>query len=94
MGATDAPQLSVDVYLSVARLYVKKGGLDEAAAILVFLLKNHAALPQLPGSLLNLAKAYLQQGITGKAGKCLNILCKKYPDTPEHRIAVSMLESL
>ena len=94
MGATDAPQLSVEIHFSVSGLSIKKGGLDEAAAILVFMLKNHSALPQLPGSLLNLAKAYLQQGITGKAGKCLNILCKKYPDTPEHRIAVSMLENL
>jgi membrane associated rhomboid family serine protease len=93
MSATDAPQLSVEIYVSVTGHYVKKGELDEAAAILVFLLKNHAALPQLPGGLLNLARAYLQQGITGKADKCLNILCKKYPDTPEHRIALSMLKS-
>jgi tetratricopeptide (TPR) repeat protein len=94
MGAIVTPQLSVEIHFSVIGLYIRKGELDEAAATLIFLLKNHATLPQLPGGLLKLAKAYLQQGITGKAGKCLNILCKKYPDTPEHRIAIAMLESL
>ena len=89
--AAGRPRLSVDNYATIMRLLLKNGELEESAAILSYLLKNHATLPQLPGSLLNLARAYHKQGIGNNARKCLQVLCKRYPDSTEHRIATSLL---
>jgi membrane associated rhomboid family serine protease len=88
---TGRPELSPENYATLLRLLLKNGQLEESAAILSYLLKNHAAMPQLPGILLNLAKAYHRQGTAGNARKCLQVLCKRYPDTTEYRIADSLL---
>jgi hypothetical protein len=85
------PRLSIDNYATLLRLLLKNGELEESAAILSHLLKNHATLPQLPGSLLHLARAYHRQGILDKARTCLQVLCKRYPDTTEYQIATFLL---
>lgn len=90
-NVTGRPQLSVENYVSILRLLLKNGALEETAEILSFLLQNHGNMPQLPGSLLNLARAYHEQGIVNKARKCLQVLCKRYPDSTEYRIASSLL---
>jgi len=84
------PRLSRENYATLLRLLLKNGELEESAAILSYLLKNHAAMPQLPGSLLNLARAYHKQGIFNNARKCLQVLGKRYPDSTEYRIATSL----
>jgi membrane associated rhomboid family serine protease len=85
------PALSPESYATLLRMLLKNGELEESAAIVSYLLKNHALLPQLPASLLNLAKAYHKQGSAGNARKCLQVLCKRYPDCTEYRIADSLL---
>ncbi len=83
-------RLSVETNLSINRILLKKGLLPEAAAITTFLLKKHTGLPQLPGCLLNLGKAYQHHGAFANSAKCLQLLCKIYPDSPECEAAGSM----
>jgi tetratricopeptide (TPR) repeat protein len=83
-------KLSVETNLSINRILLKKGMLPEAAAITTFLLKKHTGLPQLPGCLLNLGKAYQHHGAFANSAKCLQLLCKIYPDSPECETAGSM----
>jgi tetratricopeptide (TPR) repeat protein len=84
-------KLSVETCLSLNRIFLKRGLLPEAAAILTMLLKNHSSLPQLPACLLNLGKAYQRQGAFANSAKCLQLLCKRYPDAPEIEAAGAMM---
>ena len=78
--------------MSVNRILLKKGLLQEAATILTFLLKNHDTIQQIPGCLLNLAKAYQRQGGLANSRKCLQLICSKYPTSPEFEMASSILQ--
>ncbi len=89
--AATQPGLSADIYMHIMGSLLKKGELEEAATILAYLLKSHAGFPQIPGSLLTLAKAYHKKGVIPKASRCLQVLCRKYPDSNEYRIANSLL---
>lgn len=86
------PSLGVEATLSVNRILLKKGLLQEAATILTFLLKNHASIQQVPGCLLNLAKAYQRQGGLANARKCLQLICSRYPASPEFEPASNILQ--
>ena len=89
--AKPAPKLSVETSLSINRILLKKGCLPEAATILSFVLKTHGNLPQLAGCLLNLGKAYHRHGAAANGTKCLQLLCKRYPDSPECAAAGNLL---
>jgi membrane associated rhomboid family serine protease len=88
-----SPLLSANSSLAINRILLKKGYLKESAAIIGFLLKKHPHLPELPVSLLNLAKGYLRlDGGLANAGKCLQLICKHYPNSPESVPARAILE--
>lgn len=89
-----APKLSVESLLSLNSILLKKGLLPEAAAIITQLLKGHGSLQQLPTCLLNLGQAYKRQGAFTNATKCLQLLCKRYPDTAESEQASSLMRQL
>ncbi len=86
------PRLSVEANLSVNRILLKKGHLQEAAAVVTFLLKNHPAIQQVPGCLLNLAKAYHRKGGMANSRKCLQLICSRYPSSPEYETASAIIQ--
>ncbi|MEJ2032879.1 MAG: rhomboid family intramembrane serine protease [Deltaproteobacteria bacterium] len=87
-----SPRLTPDLYAQLGINFAHNGQLDEAARILTLLLKKSPGTSLVPTGLFTLARAYLKNSMTEKGRKCLNILCKRYPDSPEGRTALRMLQ--
>lgn len=64
---------------------------DKSRAILTSLIKNRVNLPGISTALLKLAEAYRSKGNSDNWKKCLQIISKRYPDTPEAQLAKKML---
>ena len=91
-GISKRPGLSLDLLFSIASIFTVHGYLPEAENIMAVLLRNYPNLQKVPTGILNLARAYLKGGVPAKGKKCLMIICKKYPESPESQIAGRLLQ--
>ena len=87
IGLTRRPRLSPQIYLQLSSMFSATGHLENAVKILTFLVKRVPESPGIPTALLKLARAYRQNGMELKGNKCLQLLCRKYPDSSEAQVA-------
>lgn len=85
------PRLSPDLYLYISTLCAVTGDLENAKRILTLLLKHKTDLAGIPTVLLKLADAYRTKGKKKSWHQCLQVISKRYPDSPEARIAQKAL---
>jgi membrane associated rhomboid family serine protease len=86
------PGLSLNLLFRIASIFTLHGYLPEAENIMAVLLRNYPNLQKIPTGILNLARAYLKGGMSEESKKCLMIICKKYPESPESQIARRLLQ--
>lgn len=90
---TNHPRLSSQIYIQLSMMFAATGHLENAVAILTMLLKKVPDSPGVPTALLKLARAYRQKGMAMKGKRCLNLICNKYPESTEARLAHQSLQS-
>ena len=88
------PRLNPELLLQITTSFSSHGYMEESERILAFLLKSQPEFPKLPAGILKLAQAYLKKGIKDKGKKCLAIVGRKYPQSPEAQIARRLLKTL
>ncbi len=86
---TKKPRLSAVLYLRLISIFSAQGQPEKAEPILAVFLKKKPDLPGLAAALLKLANGYKKTGNFKKQRKCLEVLCSKYADTSEARLAKS-----
>ena len=86
------PKLNRDLSLRIASIYCEHGYLKEAEKILAAFLNKLPSFQKIPTAMLNLARAYLKKGASERGEKCLRILCNKYPESAESKIAHRLLK--
>jgi membrane associated rhomboid family serine protease len=86
-----APRLSPQLYLRMSTICATSGHPEKSRAILTSLIKNKVNLPGISSALLKLAEAYRSKGNSDNWKKCLQVVSKRYPDTPEAQMAKKML---
>ena len=84
---TGHPRLSPQLYVQLSAVFAATGRVEDAVKILTLLLKKVPQSPGIPGAMLKLAKAYRQNGMATKGEKCLRLICHRYPDSSEARVA-------
>ena len=84
---TSHPRLSPQLYVQLSAVFAAIGHVENAVKILTLLLKKVPQSPGIPGAMLKLANAYRQNGMAAKGQKCLRLICRKYPDSNEARVA-------
>jgi tetratricopeptide (TPR) repeat protein len=84
---TSHPRLSPQLYVQLSAVFAAIGRVEIAVKILTLLLKKVPQSPGIPGAMLKLANAYRQNGMAAKGQKCLRLICHKYPDSSEARVA-------
>jgi membrane associated rhomboid family serine protease len=89
---TRHPRLSPQLYVQLSAMFAASGHVENAVKILTLLLKKVPESPGIPSALLKLARAYRQNGMAAKGQKCLQLICKKYPDSTEARMARESLQ--
>jgi TolA-binding protein len=87
-------KLSPDLLLQIASILSSHGYIEESERIIALLLKNRPEIQKLPTGILKLAQAYLKKGMKDKGKKGLAIIVRKYPQSPEARIARRLLKTL
>ncbi len=87
-------RLSPDLLLQITATFSSHGHIDESERIIALLLKSRPEFQKLPTGILKLAQAYLKKGMKDKGKKCLAIIARKYPQSPEARIARRLLKTL
>ena len=86
------PRLPAAIHYRLCTIYAGNGQPEKAERILALFLKRKPDYPGLPAGLLKLADGYREKALRPKWLKCLKILCAKYPESPEARIAHGLLE--
>ncbi len=81
------PRLTPQLYVQLSAMFAASGHVENAVKILTLLLKKVPESPGIPSALLKLAGAYRQHGMVVKGQKCLRLICHKYPDSTEARVA-------
>jgi membrane associated rhomboid family serine protease len=81
------PKLPAPLYLRLSTVCIATGHLDHAAKILANLIKKRSDLPGLSTALLKLANCYRQSGNSRQYDKCLRVLTRNFPQSPEAKIA-------
>ena len=84
---TRHPRLTPQLYVQLSTMFAASGHVENAVKILTLLLKKVPQFPGIPGALLKLARAYRQNGMAAKGHKCLELICHKYPESTEARVA-------
>ncbi len=84
---TRNPRLTPQLYVQLSAMFAASGHIDNAVKILTLLLKKVPESPGIPGALLKLARAYRQNGMAAKGQKCLQVICRKYPNSIEAEVA-------
>jgi membrane associated rhomboid family serine protease len=87
------PRLSPEMYVQLSSMFSATGHLENAVKILTLLVKKVPQFPGIPTALLKLAQAYRQNGMEIKGEKCLQLICHKYPESSEARIARKSFQS-
>lgn len=90
---TSRPKLPARLYLRMSSICMATGHLDNAAKILVALTKKRSDLPGISAALFKLANTYHQKGLSEQHRKCLIVLTRNFPDSPEARIAREKLKT-
>ncbi len=90
---TSHPRLSPQLYIQLSIMFAATGHLENAVKILTILLKKVPDSPGVPTALLKLARAYSQKGMAIKGNRCLQLICNKYPESTEARVARESLQS-
>ena len=93
-GISKRLRLSPDLLLQIASTFSSHGHTEESERIIALLLKSRPEFQKLPTGILKLAQAYLEKGMKDKGKKCLAIIGRKYPQSPEARIARRLLKTL
>ena len=86
------PRLSLDLLMNIAPLFISDGRLKEAEEIVARALHCFPQFQKLPTAILKLARAYLRREMTEKGKRCLMLICRRYPESVESRIARGMLK--
>lgn len=86
------PRLSLSFLSRIASIFAEHQYLKESEQIMALLMRSRPGYEKIPHGILVLGRAYLKQGISEKAKKCLEIICKKYPGSSESKIAKTLLE--
>jgi membrane associated rhomboid family serine protease len=87
-------RLSPDLLLQISSTFSSHGYLEESERILAFLLKSRPEFQKLPSGILKLAQAYIKKGMKDKGKKCLAIIVRKYPQSPEAQLARRLFKTL
>jgi tetratricopeptide (TPR) repeat protein len=90
-GLTRHPRLSAQLYLQLSAIFSSSGHLENAVKILAPLVKKMPEAPGIPPALLRLARAYRQKGMNRQGDQCLQLLCRKYPESSEAQVARNSL---
>jgi membrane associated rhomboid family serine protease len=93
-GISKRMRLSPDLLLQISSTFSSHGYIEESERIIALLLKSRPEFQKLPTGILKLAQAYLERGMKDKGKKCLAIIGRKYPQSPEARIARRLLKTL
>ena len=93
VNQTRHARLSPQMYVQLSTMFSATGNLENAVKILALLLKKVPQFPGIPSALLKLARAYLQNGMTIKGEKCLQLICHKSPESSEAQVARKSLQS-
>jgi membrane associated rhomboid family serine protease len=89
---TSHPRLSPQLYIQLSMMFAATGHLENAVKIITLLLKKVPDSPGVPTALLKLASAYSQKGMALKGNRCLQLICNKYPESTEARLARESLQ--
>jgi membrane associated rhomboid family serine protease len=89
---TRHPRLSPQLYVQLSSIFSTTGHIENAVTILTLLLKKVPNSPGIPTALLKLATAYGEKGMVQKGQKCLQLICNKYPESTEARVARESLQ--
>ena len=93
-GISKRMRLSPDLLIQIASVFSSLGHMEESQRIIALLLKSRPEFQKLPTGILKLAQAYLERGMKDRGKKCLAIIGRKYPQSPEARIARRLLKTL
>jgi len=93
IGNTSQPRLPPQIYIQLSIMFAATGHLENAVKIITMVLKKVPDSPGVPTALLKLAGAYTQKGMASKGDNCLKLLCSKYPESTEARLARKSLQS-
>jgi tetratricopeptide (TPR) repeat protein len=86
------PRLNLNLLLTIAATFSAQGHLQEAEKIVAALMRSRPHWQKIPTAILNLARGYRKKNMSEKSRKCLRIICQKYPESTESRIARRLLE--
>lgn len=86
-------KLGPDLIFQIASAFSAHGYVDESAKIMALFLKDRPEYQKLPTGILRLGQAYLKNGRKKRGKKCLQILCKRFPESAESKIARQLLMS-
>lgn len=75
------PRLQPPVMLALATAYIRIRKTTPAARLLLLLLEKRPEYPGLPSCLFKLGCTFREQDKEGRAEKCFQLICKKYPQT-------------
>ena len=84
-------KLSPDLIFQIASAFSAHGYVDESAKIMTLFLKDRPEYQKLPTGILRLGQAYLNNGMKKKGKKTLKILCQRFPESAESKIARQLL---
>ncbi|MBS3808801.1 MAG: rhomboid family intramembrane serine protease [Desulfobacterales bacterium] len=88
-GLSGRSGLPDHMYARLAAVFLEAGKIEAGKKILVYLIRQRPNLESLPALLLRLVNALKKQNMNEKAEKYRQILCKRYPQSQEARIAGS-----
>jgi membrane associated rhomboid family serine protease len=86
-------KLGPDLIFRIASAFSVHGYVDESAKIMALFLKDRPEYQKLPTGMLRLGQAYLKNGMKKRGKECLQILCRRFPESAESKIARQLLVS-
>jgi hypothetical protein len=86
-------KLSPDLIFQIASAFSVHGYVNESARILALFLKDRPEYQKLPTGMLRLGQAYLKNGMKKRGKECLQIVCQRFPESAESKIARQLLVS-
>lgn len=86
------PRLTPELYMTLSIIFSREGRVHEAEEIIEMILKRKPDLPRMPTAILKLSDAFKRKRIEEKALKFLDILCTRYPETPEAILALKEMK--
>ena len=90
---TSQARLTPQLYIQLSIMFAATGHLENAVKIITMLLKKVPDSPGVSTALLKLARAYDQKGMAAKGQKCMQLICSKYPESIEARVARKSLQN-